>query len=180
MRAQSQELVVNAVLNLKKKMHDPEWLRLGTQEAAAAILNLHRNTISKVMVAYEKGETFTDGKTPCRDRPVTNLDDNKQKILYQTITAYYSKSIAPRFNAVLQDFVPAVRADELMRLEADTMRNLNSQIIPERVQLMPPINTAAAADGVVSQNVSLDLAPSKGKACTRTFSLWSVELYQGD
>ena len=121
LKAQSQELIVNTVWNLRKKLKDDAWLKMSPTEAGATLLNLSRNTIYSILSKYERGEAFSDAKKPCRRRPVTELDEYQQKLLYNIVTGYYKKNTVPRFANVLRDFVEQVRLHQLQQIESQSI-----------------------------------------------------------
>ena len=86
-------------------------------EDGATLLNLSRNTIYSILSKYERVEAFSDAK---KRRPVTEVDEYQQKLLY-IVTGYYKKNTVPRFANVLRDLVEQVRLHQLQQIESQSI-----------------------------------------------------------
>ena len=102
---QAKQLVANAVITLREKRQDENWRKMNEVKAVSALLNVHENTIYKVMQEYNDDDEFSAPKARKSPCPVTDIDLSKQELLYKVISGFYKKNQVPYFANIYEEFM---------------------------------------------------------------------------
>ncbi|CAG7827108.1 unnamed protein product [Allacma fusca] len=114
-----QKIVVNALWALKNLKWDKIVSKQNPVQTVAILVNLNAKTIEKFQQNDIDGVMVTPAKKRPRIKPIVdNVDEEKRRLIYNTIASFYKLNQIPKFNQILEQFVAKVRLNEMLQAEA--------------------------------------------------------------